>query len=178
MIKQFSDHTCINMSPVFDHHLTTLFPAMNKTRPKPPSNTEHVICSGLASTADNGTTKDCDLSSNSIDTSELVCSSEDDVQHVVSGCHGDDVSRVSGGLIATQLLDILQRAVMKRVTLIPDCHKHLEYQQTMCSQSEQQEVYKLSCNAAYNQVTLSDAKVAILFSGGVDSMVLAALADR
>jgi len=62
---------------------------------------------------------------------------------------------------------------MKRVTLIPqDC------KDTMCHQSRLNNS-KSSHSVAYNQATVhSNAKVAILFSGGVDSMVLTALADR
>ena len=62
---------------------------------------------------------------------------------------------------------------MKRVTLIPqDC------EDTMCHQSGINNS-KLSHSMAYNQAAVhSNAKVAILFSGGVDSMVLASLADR
>ena len=74
------------------------------------------------------------------------------------------------GSNAAKLLDVLQEAVMKRVTLIP--------QDTVCLQSGLDHP-KLSHSVAYNQAAVhSNAKIAILFSGGVDSMVLAALADR
>jgi len=77
------------------------------------------------------------------------------------------------GSNAAKLLDVLKRAVMKRVTLIPqDCKDAMYYQ----SGSDHP---KLSHSVACNQEDFrSNARVAILFSGGVDSMVLAALADR
>lgn len=176
MIRQFSDCTCISMSVEFNCHLIAPFPALNKTLPKPPSNVDDTEQSSKIDI-----NKNHDISSSSADTK--LSSGDSDVtgaQAVPACCHSD-VRRTSGklSLIAAQLLDILQKAVMKRVTLIPDDHKCSEHPQAMCSQSKQSEFHKLSYGIAYNQVTtFSDARVAILFSGGVDSMVLAALADR
>ena len=74
------------------------------------------------------------------------------------------------GSNAAKLLDVLQEAVMKRVTLVPEVFVH---------HKAGQDHPKLSHSVAYNQAAVhSNAKVAILFSGGVDSVVLAALADR
>ena len=152
MIKQFNDHTCIRMLVELNHHLATPFTGMNKTLPKSPSNIETDIDSDLLS-----------KSANSFPTSN-----EGDVTAAVC-YHGD--TRGSGEL-AAQLLDTLHKAVMKRVTLISNDH-------TVCFKSKQ-EIYDISNSVAYNQpATLSSAaRVAILFSGGVDSMVLAALTDR
>jgi len=74
------------------------------------------------------------------------------------------------GSNAAKLLDVLQEAVMKRVTLVPEAFVH---------HKAGQDHPKLSHSVAYNQAAMhSNTKVAILFSGGVDSVVLAALADR
>ena len=153
LMRQFSDHTCISLSVEWNHHLTTPFPGMNKTLPKSPSNIE------IGN----------DLLSNS---NTLSSSSEGDVTTAIS--YRNDV-RTSGelSLIAARLLDTLHKAVLKRVTLISDDHR-------VCFKSKQQEFHDISHGAAYNQGTSlsSAARVAILFSGGVDSMVLAALTDR
>jgi len=62
---------------------------------------------------------------------------------------------------------------MKRVILIPqDCKDTMHHQSGLNNS-------KLSYSVAYSQSAVhSNAKVAILFSGGMDSMVLASLADR
>jgi len=177
MIRQFKDHTCISISLVLNHHFVTPFPTMNKTLPKSLSIVDDTKCTELPTKTEN------DGINNSVDTepSELSSHSMADdttrTQPIVK-YHYNDVSSIPGGCgsLATQLLHTLQEAVMKRVTLIPDGHKLLE-QQIVCPQSKQD----LSCCTAYSQLqvtTWSDARVAILFSGGVDSMVLAALADR
>lgn len=151
MIKQFNNHTCISTSVEFNHHLATPFTGMNKTLSKSPSNIEIDI------------NKDHDLLSNSANS--FGSSNEGDVAAAIS-YHGD--ARISGE-IAPQLLDTLHKAVMKRVTLIPNDH-------TVYFKSKQ-EFHDISHGVAYNQAS-SAARVAILFSGGVDSMILAALADR
>lgn len=185
MIRQFRDHTCISLSLELNGHLTTPFPQMNKMLPESLSSIDDAKCT--ESVPKMGINKNNSLSSNSADTqySELANSKDDVIKAQLPveqhRCHNDGASMASGelNLIAAQLLDTLQKAVMKRVTLISDNHKHCEHQWTMCSQSKQQVFSKLSYGMAYNQATvLSDARVAILFSGGVDSMVLAALADR
>ena len=97
----------------------------------------------------------------------FASSNEGDVTAAAVSYHGD--ARTSGEL-AAQFLDTLHKAVMKRVTLI------LNTVHSKCKQK----FHDVSHGAAYNQdATLSStARVAILFSGGVDSMVLAALTDR
>lgn len=158
MIRRLSNHTCISMSLEFNLHLTTPFPAMNKTLPSDVVDTEQ--------SSKIGTNKSC------VDAE--LSSDNGDLTRIHQAAH-TDVGRVSDefSLIAAQLLDTLQDAVMKRVTLInQDSLKHCG----MYYQSEQKE---LSHDVTYNQATtLNNARIAILFSGGVDSMVLAALADR
>ena len=155
MIRHLNDHTCISLSMELNHHLTTPFPRMNKTVPKSLSNIDDTqLLSKI------GINKDHDILPDT-----LPSSSEADVM-AVQPTH-NDVTRTSGDIRAAQLLDALHKAVMKRVTLIPDDHVVW------------QELHEISHGAAYNQgANLSGARVAILFSGGVDSMVLAALTDR
>lgn len=162
MIRQLSNHTCISMSVELDCHLTTPFPAMNKRLP-----------SNVLSSSSHEQSSKIGINKNCVNTE--LSSDNDGVQQTDKCCHGDAGGISSGfNLIAAQLLDTLQNAVMKRVTLIPDAYKHCG----MYCQSEQKK-HKLGHSMAYNEATaLSNARIAILFSGGVDSMVLAALVDR
>lgn len=177
MIRWFSDHTCISMSLVLNHYLVTPFPTMNKTLPELPFIVDNIQCTELSTKTENGGIDNFVNTKSSELLSHKMADDVTRVQPVVKCCH-NGVNKVIGGCgsIAAQLLDILQEAVMKRVTLIPNDHKLCEHQQTVYYQSKKQE---LCSHPAYKQVaTLSDARVAILFSGGVDSMVLAALVDR
>lgn len=162
MIRELSNHTCISMSVELDCHLTTPFPAMNKRLP-----------SNVLSSSSHKQSSKIGINKNSVNTE--LSSDNVGVQQTDKCCHGDAGSISSGfNLIAAQLLDTLQNAVMKRVTLIQDAYKLCG----MYCQSEQKE-HKLGHSMAYNEATaLSNARIAILFSGGVDSMVLAALVDR
>ena len=160
MIRQLSNHTCIGMSVELNLHLTTPFPAMNK---KLPSYVVDTKCYEQSSKIG--------INRNHVDAE--LSSDDGDLPRIQQAAN---VGRVSDEFssIAAQLLDTLQIAVMKRVTLIQDGLKYCG----MYCKSEQKE-HKLSHNVTYNQAwTWSNAKIAILFSGGVDSMVLAALADR
>lgn len=154
MIKKFGDHTCINLSMELNCHLTTPFPAMNKSLL---SSIDCMQSSKIGVNKNKSDSADLELSSSNGDVTET--------QLTVECCHHNDIRKVSCQLSSTavQLLETLEKAVMKRVTLIPSEHKCFEHKPAVCS---------------YNYQATVDARVAILFSGGVDSMVLAALVDR
>ena len=160
MIKQLNTHGCISLSLELNHQLTTPFPEMNKTLPS--SGIDNIKSLSII-----GSDR-CDLFSKSADT--LLSDCEGDITAVqptiTRNCQNDSRVSSESNPIAAKLMDILYEAVLKRVTLIPDNF-------TVCFKKEQ------LCGAAYDQTTnMSSARVAILFSGGVDSMVLAALTDR
>ena len=160
MIKQLNTYTCISLSLELNHYLTTPFPEMNKALPS--SGIDNIKSLSIIGS------DHCDLFSKSTDTLLSDCESDITAAQpaITLGCHDDSRVSSESNLIATKLMDILYEAVRKRVTLIPD-------DRAVCIKMEQ-----LS-GAAYNQMTtMSSARVAILFSGGVDSMVLAALTDR
>lgn len=155
MVRQFSHNTCISMSLELNCHLSTPFPAMNKGLPLHVVDTEEL---------------------SKVDITKRYSSNDDVANDDVTGAKPViQCQRMADGelnLLATQLMDTLQKAVFKRVTSIPDGPKCFKREETMCFHSEQHSVVD-------DQVeTLCDAKVAILYSGGVDSMILAALTDR
>lgn len=104
--------------------------------------------------------------------------------HYLTKVHHDALIRSSASatsIEAHQLLSVLQKAILTRVVRAP----HVRTVDLPAETTDQvvvklkQEGSSSSCTSgSHCWVTEGEAKVAILFSGGVDSVVLAALTDR
>jgi len=195
IIDQLSSlQSCLKFSVVKERHLQVPFSCLNKQLP-PPSCTEKCDLSTVPPIAVDGgpdsTTHDsCDDRtvhfSDGSTTVPVVHISECQGTMPVRGSQ-DSVSSeknavcVCSSLVATMtaqetdwhtlaqhLLSVLQQAIHSRVVRAPRVgHDPTPSQDTMSD-----------CSVAATSVVQGSARVALLFSGGVDSVVMAALTDR
>ena len=191
--------TCFNVHRVDNAHLQVPFPPLNKTLPA----LDQIDSVSLDS--DEIDIEKRTLSSNvpstSGSTQDTALPRLDDQDEIATAMRGASLSHhmlhtlrpaVDWRALATQLITVLERAVHSRVDRAPylpsvtvetqgassanleRCDTEVETA-TGAVKSHQSPVEGL---VVKSKVVYGKARIAILFSGGVDSMVLAALVDR
>ena len=186
--------TCLSIHKVDNFHLQVPFPPFNKTVPVQPHLQTTPTSKSKTTVAVEGTLSDSDFVE-----SETLCKSYGEIKldsdMVKGGISSSSVSPVSvvsvsgvdWNTLAKQLIAVLQKAVHSRIVRAPHLpsyrvearddssvnvdHRRNEEEPTGC----QNQALVLVPKAEYIH---GRARVAVLFSGGVDSILLAALVDK
>ena len=200
IIDQLSSlQSCLKFSVVKERHLQVPFPCLNKQLPPPsctekcdlstvppvdggPDSTKHDSCDDRTVHFSDGSTVEVlqDPTVPVVHTSECqgtlpVRGSQDSVsseKNAVCVCSSlvatMTAQETDWHTLAQHLLSVLQQAIHSRVVRAPRVgHDPTPSQDTMSD-----------CSVAATSVVQGGARVALLFSGGVDSVVMAALTDR
>ena len=187
--------TCLGIHKVDNVHLQVPFPPFNKTIPVQPNLLTTPTSKSKTAVVVEGTRHTL---SDSIET-ETLCKSSEEIKldsNVVKGGNSSSfvspvssvsVSSVDWNTLAKQLITVLEKAIHSRIVrapYLPSCRvvardvnsidlEHRSHEEEVAGCQNQTLVLEPKTEYIHGR-----ARIAILFSGGVDSMLLAAIVDR
>ena len=191
--------TNLNIHKIDQHHLQVPFPTLNKSLPVHQSLPQHSSPALGRSEATTGERTESDVYSKEDATTTCTSGSDSRVVCKVEAGKVDErggaslldkfLNTFDWSSLAKQLITVLEKAVHSRVVRAPFLPSHTSLLQSQGASSvsfegrktertSSQEASGADADKGDVNVIHGRARIAILFSGGVDSVLLAALVDR